>query len=96
MKLDEHKPGPHMDTDQTGSLKTLILSEHVRIALNDYFSRLDGHSVCGLHALVLNEVERPLIQAVLDHCSCNQTKAAQMLGLSRSTLRKKISQHGLE
>lgn len=74
----------------------LLLSESVRIAVGDYFSRLDGHSVNGLYAMVLSEVERPLIQIVLEHCGHNQSKAAQVLGLSRSTLRKKIVQYGLE
>jgi Fis family transcriptional regulator len=41
--------------------------------------------------MVINEVERPLIQTVMEQCGQNQSKAALMLGLSRSTLRKKIA-----
>jgi Fis family transcriptional regulator, factor for inversion stimulation protein len=83
---------------QNGETEAPILSDQVRIALNGYFSRLDGHSDCisGLHAMVLSEVERPLIQTVLEHCGHNQSKTAQMLGVSRSTLRKKIIQYGLQ
>jgi Fis family transcriptional regulator len=40
--------------------------------------------------MVLGEIERPLIETVLDHTDGNQTQAARMLGMSRSTLRKKM------
>ena len=73
-----------------------ILSQHVRAAFRDYFARLDGVGVTHLYELVLSEVEQPLIQTVLEHCEFNQTKAAQVLGLSRSTLRKKMNLYGIE
>lgn len=73
-----------------------ILSQHVRAALKDYFARLDGHGATNLYEMVLSEVEHPLIETVLEHCEFNQTKAAQILGLSRSTLRKKINHYGIE
>ncbi|HUL10955.1 MAG TPA: helix-turn-helix domain-containing protein [Methylococcaceae bacterium] len=82
--------------DARQDTQALLLSEHVRLVVGDYFSRLDGHPVNELYAMVLSEVERPLIQTVLEHCGHNQSKAAQILGLSRSTLRKKMSQYGLE
>jgi Fis family transcriptional regulator len=72
-----------------------ILSCHVRSALVDYFARLDGHGATNLYALVLSEVEQPLIRTVLEYCGHNQTQAAQILGLSRSTLRKKMTQYGI-
>lgn len=73
-----------------------ILSQHVRAALRDYFTQLDGHGATGLYAMVLSEVEHPLIETVLEQCDRNQSKAAQTLGLSRSTLRKKMTQYGIE
>ncbi|QSA99174.1 Fis family transcriptional regulator [Methylococcus sp. EFPC2] len=76
--------------------QNLLLSEQVRLALQEYFDRLGNNDVSGLYALVLAEIERPLILTVLEHCGYNQSKAAQVLGLSRSTLRKKIGQYGLE
>ena len=72
----------------------LLLSEHVRLAVKDYLARLDGEEVINLYSMVLNEVERPLIQTVMEQCGQNQSKAAQMLGLSRSTLRKKMTDPG--
>ena len=72
----------------------LLLSDHVRLAVRDYLTRLDGEEIGNLYNMVLNEVERPLIQTVLELCGQNQSKSAQMLGLSRSTLRKKIASYG--
>ncbi len=74
----------------------IILKEQVRIALEQYFAELDGQPVTGLYAMVMAQVEKPLIQTVLNHTGGNQSKAAQMLGMSRSTLRKKIKQYGIE
>ena len=45
--------------------------------------------------LVLREVEKPLLQAVLEQTAHNQSNAAQVLGMSRGTLRKKLKDHGL-
>lgn len=70
-----------------------VLSELVRQALQQYFARLDGAGVTDLYALVIGEVEKPLIETVLEQCGHNQSRAAQVLGLSRSTLRKKMSQY---
>jgi Fis family transcriptional regulator len=74
----------------------LVLSEQVRIALMNYLSQLDGVAVTDMYAMVMSEVERPLIETVLQHCRYNQSRAAQLLGMSRSTLRKKMLQHGIE
>jgi Fis family transcriptional regulator len=73
-----------------------LLSEQVRLAVERYFEQLNGYSASSLYDIVLQEVERPLIETVLAHCDHNQSKAAQVLGLSRSTLRKKMTQHGIE
>lgn len=67
----------------------------VRQALDTYFRQLNGHECDGLHKLVLTEVEVPLLEAVLAYCGGNQTKAAQLLGINRGTLRKKLQQYGL-
>jgi Fis family transcriptional regulator len=45
--------------------------------------------------LVLAEVEKPLLETALKHADFNQSKAAKVLGLSRSTLRKKLEQYGI-
>lgn len=74
----------------------IVLKEQVRMAVEQYFIQLNGETVVGLHAMVIAEVEKPLIEAVLAHTGGNQSKAAKVLGLSRSTLRKKIQQYEIE
>lgn len=65
-------------------------------ALDAYFRQLNGHSCEGLYKLVLAEVEQPLLETVMRYCGGNQTRAAQMLGINRGTLRKKLQQYGLD
>lgn len=72
-----------------------MLAESVRQALDQYFETLDGQSSHELYALVMNEVERPLLACVLERCGGNQSRAAALLGLNRATLRKKLRSHGL-
>ncbi|MFI3219203.1 MAG: helix-turn-helix domain-containing protein [Methylococcales bacterium] len=74
---------------------SLPLSVHVKQTIELYFSQLNGHDAVDLYAIVLSEVEKPLLEATLEHTGYNQTKAAKALGLSRSTLRKKLDQYGI-
>ncbi len=79
----------------TKNLTTTPLSAQVKTAVNHYLEQLNGVSATGLHAMVLAEVEKPLFEAILQHSGYNQTKAAQILGISRSTLRKKLELYDL-
>jgi Fis family transcriptional regulator len=72
------------------------LCNQVADALEHYFSQLNGQEVVDLHALVISEVEKPLLEAVLNHTKSNHSKAAKMLGLSRGTLRKKLAAYELD
>lgn len=65
-------------------------------ALRQYLSELDGHAVTDLYQLVINEIEYPLLKTVLEHAGGNQSRAAEILGINRSTLRKKLRLHGLD
>jgi Fis family transcriptional regulator len=71
------------------------LSVTVKQTVELYFSELNGHDAVDLYAIVLSEVEKPLLEATLEHTGYNQTKAAKALGLSRSTLRKKLDHYGI-
>jgi Fis family transcriptional regulator len=68
----------------------------VRDALAHYFDQLDGTAPNDLYQLVIQQVEQPLFEAILNHTGGNQSKAATLLGISRSTLRKKIAQYEIE
>ena len=72
------------------------LRECVREALGNYFAHLNGHPVSNLYDLVLAEVEEPLLRTVLQHTGGNQTQAAALLGISRSTLRKKLAHYDID
>ena len=65
------------------------------LALRRYFEALDGHECRDLFSLVMREVEKPLFEVVLSQSGGSRTKAAEMLGISRGTLRKKLQQHRL-
>jgi len=69
------------------------LAIYIKQKVEQYFTQLNGHDPVGLHAMVISEVERPLLEAALEYSGYNQTKAAKALGLSRSTLRKKMEQY---
>ncbi len=64
-------------------------------ALHSYFNRLNGHKPGDLYQLVLGEVEKPLFEAVLDYTNGNQSEAAEILGINRGTLRKKLRSYNL-
>lgn len=65
-------------------------------ALDEYFAHLDGERPCGqLYYVVLAEVEQALLSRMLRETGANQRRAAELLGLSRNTLRKKIQAYGL-
>ena len=72
------------------------LREAVRDALAHYFDQLDGTAPNDLHQLVMQQVERPLLEVVMEHTGGNQSKAATLLGISRSTLRKKLAMYEIE
>ncbi|MDE2221405.1 MAG: hypothetical protein KGL25_08200 [Gammaproteobacteria bacterium] len=75
--------------------KDLPLRGHTERVLSDYFSNLNGHRPARLYNLVLREVEEPLLRAVLDYADGNQSQAAEILGITRTTLRKKLRTMGL-
>jgi Fis family transcriptional regulator len=67
----------------------------VEKALRNYFAHLEGADVTDVYNLVLTEVEAPLLETVMNHVKGNQTKASELLGLNRGTLRKKLKQYDL-
>jgi Fis family transcriptional regulator, factor for inversion stimulation protein len=68
----------------------------VRRTLDGYFRDLDGEKPADVYNMVISCVERPLIEVVLHRVGGNQTQAAELLGMNRNTLRKKIRTYGIK
>ena len=80
-----------MDQDKSNKL----LREFVRQSMKEYFKKIDGFSINNIYSLVVGEVEKPLIEETIKYCKGNQSKASEILGLSRGTLRKKMKQYNI-
>jgi Fis family transcriptional regulator len=72
------------------------LSSTVRKVMRQYFKDLDGEKCTGIYDMVVAAVEKPMLEVVMFQAQGNQTRAAQLLGLNRNTLRKKLQQHGID
>ncbi len=71
------------------------LSDAINESLDEYFMHLDGQPPHAIYDMVLGCVEKPMLEYVLNKVGGNQSKAAEMLGLNRNTLRKKMAEYGL-
>jgi len=71
------------------------LSDAVVRSLTQYFQDLDGQKPVPIYDMVLKCVERPMLAFVLERTSGNQSVAAQLLGINRNTLRRKLIDHDL-
>ena len=71
------------------------LSECVKEVMDAYFKDLDGHEAADLHELVISQVEKPLLEAVLKNCNGNITRAARALGLNRGTVLSRLKKYRL-
>jgi Fis family transcriptional regulator len=71
------------------------LRDSVAEAMQRYFADLDGQDTSDLYKLVMAEVEPPLLRAAMNYTRQNQSRTAEILGLNRGTLRKKLKQYDL-
>ena len=82
---------------ECGAINENDMARYVRKALKEYFHDLDGEQpCCELYDMVMKCVEKPLLEIVLEQVGGNQTRASEMLGINRNTLRKKMLQHGID
>ena len=79
--------------DQSKSKR--LLREFVRQEVQEYFKKIDGYPINKVYSLVIGEVEKPLIEETIKYCKGNQSKASELLGISRGTLRKKMRQYNI-
>jgi Fis family transcriptional regulator len=71
------------------------LQSSVRETLERYLNDLGDTQPTGMYDMVIHCVERPILQIAMQHAGDNQSKAAEMLGMTRNTLRKKLLSHKL-
>ena len=76
-------------------MSNMHLEQCVRSSLESYLNDLGGIEPNGMYDMLVNVVEKPLLEIVMQHADNNQSKAAQWLGLNRNTLRKKLLEHQL-
>ena len=63
--------------------------------LQEYFKDLDGQKPTNVYHMVMRTVEKPLLKAAMEQAKNNQSQAAEILGINRNTLRKKLLEHKL-
>jgi Fis family transcriptional regulator len=71
------------------------IEECIRRSLERYFRDLDGEKPAAIYEMVLSQVERPVLEVVMREADGNQTYAAQLLGINRNTLRRKLQDNDL-
>ena len=75
---------------QTSGLNSII-----RSSLSQFLDDLDGENPGNIYDLVMQQVEEPLLELIMQHVDGNQSKAAECLGINRGTLRKKLKIYNL-
>jgi two-component system nitrogen regulation response regulator GlnG len=73
----------------------LSLEELLEVKLRRFLDQMEGLSLSGIYGQVIEVVERPLLKLILERTGGNQVRAAEILGINRNTLRKKLSLLGV-
>jgi Fis family transcriptional regulator len=87
--------GPNGQAVRGGQGHGETIEDCVLRTLQQYFADLDGATPHALHDMVLQAVERPLLRFALERAGGNQSAAADLLGINRNTLRKKLVDYRL-
>ena len=76
--------------------KKTDIPDCVNQSLDQYFKDLNGENPTNVYDMVVSLVEKPLLTYIMGISKGNQSKAAEILGLNRNTLRKKLKQHKID
>lgn len=77
------------------NVDSITLRQAVKDTLKNYFTNIGGEQPVDFYSILLEEIERPLLEVLINYTHYNQVKMALILGLSRGTLRKKLKQYGM-
>ena len=97
--IDEHLGKSNQDQNAELSHDDEQLSQlynAVKHSIRRYLYELEGAEPHDMYAMVLRQIEQPLLEAVMEHTRGNQSRAAEYLGLNRGTLRKKLRLYDLD
>ena len=83
------------DNIEKYSMSKDSIQEAVHKNLEKYFRDLGEQQASNIYDMVVLAVEKPMLELIMTRTDCNQSQAADMLGINRNTLRKKLQQHGL-
>lgn len=72
-----------------------MIKQQIKQALDDYMEQSYDKLLCNLHSMVLGEVEKALLESVMERVGHNQTQASRILGINRNTLRRKLEKYEL-
>ena len=76
---------------QNSNPVALVIEKHLKRYLDD----LGDSEPSNIYQMVLDVVEKPMLELIMQHADYNRSLAANYLGINRNTLRKKLSQHQL-
>ncbi len=77
------------------NLDSITLRQAVKDTLKNYFTNIGSEKPVDFYSILLEEIERPLLEVLINYTHYNQVRMAQILGISRGTLRKKLKQYGM-
>ncbi len=80
---------------QRDELAKMNLQEYTRQTVRKYLNDLKGHQAKNLYDFVIDQIEKGIIEEVLEFTKGNRTQSSEILGITRTTLRNKINKHKL-
>ena len=93
--FEQNISSPFITGDLQTQTKASPLRTQAKVAIKNYLSQLNGNDVDDMYDLVLSEIEAPMLEEVMQYTRGNKTRAANLLGINRGTLRKKLKKYGM-